>query len=1163
MPTHSEPGDEMQIKGRARLICPQGSSISPLKDVAVTENLIIPSTEVNESPREKRDISTNWNSLLTALTATVLFMFSALAFGQYTSNVQGTVFDPSKLVIPGATVVLKNTDTGLMSTIKTNESGLYHFSNVAPGNYTVTVDATGFQEARVSTTLTAASTAGLDVTLQLAGASSSVTVNEISGTLNPDETRLQTTIAADTISNLPLQNNGVYSMVTAAPGVSGFNDSRYADNFTNEHVIQANANGTYFGGNSYILDGINVDSTVINGEVNISPNPDSLQEVTMQTNTFSAQYGNSSSVVMEMASKSGTNTFHGSASYLFTNQSLTATTEFIQQYSPFKRNDISGSIGGPVIKNRTFLFGSFELKRSSQQGLSSGNGDTGSAGLVNYNDPAFTAWALANHPNTHGTYILNEYMPTHVAFRSVAEWADPTFSTFCFAPTAGCSTPFVDSGVPTATPYDNGLQYNVRGDQFFRDGKDKVFVNFYHTRHEFIADDIRPAFDAPAYNLNWYSNLTYSHVFTPNLMNNARMGAFAPSGMQSSNNLNGIQGGPLSKMPFLSTNAEGISFGNNAWGPAVFVNHTYDFNDLVTYVHARHAIKIGFEAFHGDESADFSGPRERPAYSFANLPAFVEDQVFSESGVTFSPLTGQFTPSKFGDQLTKEGVFIQDEWKVKPNLLLSLGLRWDDFGNASPATYPKQYPEMANVYPGTGTLDQMFANATVKGSHYAFEHRMVNNWSPRVGFAWSPFAKRDFSIRGGIGLYRTEITLGQTLDPLSLNPPNSITPTFGVQQQTPAVYSYGTNTVAPFGFTYPTVPAAGLDNHGGIVGLAINVNGIDPNLSVPKTLLYQLAMEKQLKANLIVGINYSGSNGYGLISGNQDYNRFAGDLVSHDGKLTRLNPSFGSIGFVGNKNNSDYNAMILTVRQTVRAGFDWQASYTYSHALDDGTCSTEFDYNSNLDCSPDQHHMLHGTSSFDTKGRFSLSGVYTIPTPRIEHMSQVLGGWAISSIAIAQSGQPFTAINGASYCIPPANTVWGPDNPYPNNCGDYNADGYNHDYPNLGSAKPGGFSRKEFLAGVFPAGSFTTPTIGEVGDEGRNMFRGPGFVNIDATLMKNFSFPWFHDQRSKFQLRGNFYNVINRVNLTGVDNSVTSGTFGRALNTLQPRLIQLTGRFEF
>jgi hypothetical protein len=258
-------------------------------------------------------IATGSTLVRMTMTILILFQLSTSALGQYTSNVQGTVFDPSHNVLPGAAVELRNTDTNLTSIIQTNDAGLYHFANIAPGNYKITVVASGFQKTEISTVLTTASTAGVDITLQVAGATSSVTVEGISAALNPDETRLQATIPAETIENLPLQNNGVYSMIMATPGITGFNDSRFSDNFTNEHWVQGSANGTYFGGNTYVLDGIPVISTVVNGEVNISPNADSLQEVTLQTNTFSSQYGNSSSVVMEMASKSGTNAFHGSA----------------------------------------------------------------------------------------------------------------------------------------------------------------------------------------------------------------------------------------------------------------------------------------------------------------------------------------------------------------------------------------------------------------------------------------------------------------------------------------------------------------------------------------------------------------------------------------------------------------------------------------------------------------------------------------------------------------------------------------------------------------------------------------------------------------------------------------------------------------------------------
>jgi hypothetical protein len=1094
--------------------------------------------------------------------AVLAFLFSGVdAFAQYSGNIQGTVFDASKAVVPGASAELRNKDTGIVNTTTSNDEGLYRFLNIAPGTYVVTATANGFQKSSIPATVTTESTLAVDITMTVAGATSQVTVTETEVQVNPDETRLQVTLAAPTIASLPLQNNGVYGILQTAPGVTGFVDTRNSDNFTNENVLNVSANGTYYGGNAYILDGVSVVSNIITGEINISPNPDSIQEASLQTNSFSVLYANSSSVVDELTSKSGTNSLHGTANYLFTNEKLTAGTEFIHSYSPFHRDDVTASIGGPIVKDRTFFFGSIEDKRASSQGLTSGQGSTGSVGLVNYEDPAFTAWAVNNFPDTHGTYILSHYKPTDTLTRGVVEWANPGYTSFCDSPVAGCNSPFLDQGTPTATPYSNGIQFNVRGDQYFHDGKDRLFGNFYRTSLAYQAADIRPQFIVDDGTLNWFLSTNYTHVFSSNFTNILTFGAFQAGGFQSSNSLAGAENGPLSKLPYLSTNAEGITFGGNAWGPATFLQHNYSWNDLVSYIRGRHSLRIGVDWYHGDDSANFSAPRERPSYTFANLTDFVADQVFQESGVTFNPLTGQFSPNLFGVQNTRIGAFVQDDWKLKSNLLVTLGIRWDSFGNPSPYGYPKYYPKIDNIHlDPTGDLDSEFANAVIRSSNHLFNNSELNNWSPRGGFAWSPHPASNVSIRGGVGLYRTPITLGQSLDSLDLNPPNWITPTFGVQQAIPAIYSYGTATTSPFGFVYPVVPATGVNSSGGLVGVASGVNGVNPDLNIAKIVVYQLGAEKQIGRGTVVGLNYSGSKGIGLLSGNEDYNRFAGDLS--DGKLDRLNPNFGQMGFVWNTGTSNYNALIATIRQSLK-GFNWQASYTFAHSLDNGVCATRFDFNSNLDCAPDQHHVLYADSSFDTRNRFTLSGDYKIPDPRVAHLSQLLGGWEISILGIFQTGLPFGAVNTSSYCQPAAGTQWGPGNPYPSNCGDYNQDGFDLDYPNIGTARAGGFSKQQYLSGVFGAGAFVTPTLGTEGNEGRNIFRNPGLVNIDTNLIKNFPMPWFHGEKSNFQIRAAFYNVINRVNLTGVDNSVTSPTFGQATNTLQPRLIQLVGRFQF
>ena len=1097
-----------------------------------------------------------------SITLLSCLLAATMALGQYSGNVQGTIFDPAKQVVADAIVLLTNTETGVTSSTKSNSSGLYRFSNVAPGKYKVTVEASGFKRTELSAVLTTEATLGLDINLQIGSVAESVTVIATEEkSLNPDETRLETSLGARTISSLPKQNNSVYSMVTAAPGVTGYIDTRNTDNFTNEHLLDVSANGQYYGGNAYVLDGISIVSNIVTGMVNISPNPDSIQEASLQTNTFNARYANSSSVVDELTSKSGTNQFHGSVNFLHTDQSMTANSEFIHSYSPFHRHDLTAAFGGPVVKDKTFFFSSVELKRSSSQGLTTTQGSFGSTGLVTYEDPAFAEWASANFPATHGTYILNKYKPTSVATRGIVQWADPNYSTFCSSPIPGCNTPFLDQGTPTTTPFSNGLQYNFRGDQYFHGGKDRVFGNFYRTNLDYQVADIRPEFTVVNHTLNWFLSTNYTHVFSPNFTNVLAFGTFRAGGNTNANDLNGLAGDPLSKMPFLHTNAEGIDIGGAAWGPAVFIQHNYDWNDLVTYIRGNHKLTAGVDVYHGDDSADFSAPRERPSYQFTDLTAFVQDQVFQESGVTFNPITGQFSPNLFGDQNTRIGAFFQDDWKIRPNFLLTAGLRWDDFGNPSNYKYDKVYPEIDNIHiPSTGSIDSRFTNAVIRGSKHLFNHGQKNNWSPRVGFAWSPIPSRSWSIRGGAGLYRTPITLGQALDSLDLNPPNWIFPVFGVQQAIPAIYSFGTQTTHPYGFVYPQIPTTGLNSSGGLIGVASAVNGVDPDLSIQKIFVYQFGTEQQLPKNIVVGLNYSGSHGYDILSGNTDYNRFPGDLV--DGKLDRLNPNFGSMGFVWNTGKSNYNAMVATVRESL-SRITWQASFTWAHSLDNGVCATRFDYNSNLDCSPDQRIMQYGTSSFDVQRRFSLSGVYRFPEVKRSHLSILLGGWQISTIAIAQSGTPFTALNTSNYCQPPSGTPWGPANPYPNNCGDYNQDGFNLDYPNLGSTPRNGWSRTQYLNGVFGSGVFTAPTLGMQGNERRNLFRNAGLFQVDANLGKSFSLPWFRDEHSTLQLRGEFYNLLNRVNLTAVDNSLTSATFGRSRDTLQPRTIQVVARFEF
>lgn len=1061
-------------------------------------------------------------------------LITQLAYGQFSSNVQGTVFDPSGLAVPSATVRLVNTLTGVTNETRTNTSGLYRFTSLPPAPYKVTVEATGFQHTEADVTLTTGQTAGLDFTLKVQASATEITVKEVVPILNTDETRLQVTLNKETLENMPVQNHGILALLTAAPGVGGFIGAG-PDSFAIQSVTNATANGKWGNSNAITMDGIPLMSNIVLGAVNISPNPDSIQEMAVQTNSFSVTGSSSgSSVVGSMTTKSGTNQFHGVAHYTFTNQSMQAGTEFIHTYAPFKRHSISGALGGPVIKDKTFFFVSMESKRSTRT----------STALSTFEDPAFVAWANGHFPNSIGTSLLNKFPIDNYMKSSVVRWGSSDYTAACTTPTATCNQPYLAQGPAGVSPPSLGLQYNVRGDQYLRGGKDRFYGNLYKTHIDQWDAPERSGFNLNHQWYNWWVSGNYTHTFNAQLINEASFGGYNYHGCDAINNSN---------IP--SINIQNTAGFANVWGglPACWYQHNYVYKDSVSWIHRNHSFRFGFQLTRDDDTVEFAGVSSRPTYGFNSLLDFVKDNVYSESGVTYSPRTGKQTPSLAGTNRVTLAGYVQDEWKVRSNLLVTLGVRWDDFANVKPWGFTDAFPTINNIIPATsGTLDQRFANGAVVAGKQLFTHDQANNWSPRVGVAWSPTKDRKLSIRGGIGVYRDQVTLGQATDQLRANPPTYITPTFGVTSTSGIlpVYSIGTSSTYPYGFTYPVIPVVPVDAHGGFSGVQVNVTGIDANLTMPKTTNYMFAVERELPYHLVVGANYSGSHSWDQLTGT-DMNRTAGDLIRNNGKLVRLNSSFSTMTYLTSSSVANYNAMILTARQTVGAGFSYQASYTWSHALDTGTCNTRNDYSSSYDCPPDQHNPLnyyYGSSSFDVRHRISLTAMYSAPSPNMPVLKQVLGGWRFSTLTIFQSGLPFTVVNSNNWA----------------SGGDYNADGYNTDYPYVPSGIAfSGFTRQQYINGVFSASSFIKPAAGTEGDEGRNLFRNAGIFNADLRVSKETHVPWFSQEGARLQLLFSFYNVLNKVNLSGVQANLGSATFARSTSTYQPRIIDIGARLEF
>ena len=1061
----------------------------------------------------------------------ILLVFSSLTFAQFSSGLQGNVTDPSGAGIPKVQITLKNLATGVIVNDATDDTGAYHFSSLPPSNYELSASAPNFQAETVKVTIFTGQVSAFNFKMAIATSSTTVSVTTEAPTIDVSDSRLQTTISTEQLQDLPVAGRNFFNLVAVAPGITGHGavgggaPADQQDNFGTEKTVDASGNGRNSSGNQFTIDGLNITSNILQGTANLTPNADSIRELTVQTNLFNVEHGRGSSVQIEMTTKSGTNKYHGTGSYFFTNQNLWARSRFqTTDYQPFKKGDVTGTFGGPIIKNHTFGFASVELLRGQISQAASPH---------TVESPEFVQFAQSAFPGTIGTSLLNTYPLFDTKFISVLQTAQQAFGSGCGTPSTGnipCNLPVIDSVSFKPSPFRNAIQYNVRLDQYF--SKDRLYFSLYRTDLDTENIAIRQGFhDVPNNNTKAYQ-LGYTHIFSANLINDFGYGQIRVQGSSGfSKNI------PFHVPDIGIDNQEGI---NGPWGPATFIQNNYNWRDVVSLVKSKHSFKFGYEFWKGDDDARFAGPYYRPHFQFANLLALVQDNPTLESGVNFNPLTGKVADGAYRHLLNTHGVFVQDEWRVKSNLTLTLGIRWDDYGNPYPDSKTGQE---GNVFLASGNnLDTRVANASVRAVKHTYAGRLNNNWSPRMGFAYDPSSAGKMVFRGGFGLYHNWIPLGED-NRVRQNPPGLVTPTFRQGDPIPPLFALGTTDVAPFGFPFPTIPIGALDSHGGLVGIRAQANGIDPNIKADSSLIYSFGVERQLPARLVASATYSGSYTYNGIIGS-DVNRFAGDLL--DGTLDRLNPSFGTMYYEFNGNKIKYNAGIFAVRQTVR-GASWQASYTLSRVTDYGQQGSRVNRDPAYSV-PTQHNLsqYEAPADWDATHRFTLSGTYEFPSPPERFLRPVLGGWEIASVAILQSGNPMTIFNGTDFA----------------NGGDFNADGVNYDFPNRPSASLSSLSRQQYINGIAPASAFGIPTPGTEGNLKRATYRNPGFINVDASMIKNNRFHFWDDELN-LQLRFEFFNVLNRVNLQNIHSDLNDPQFGKSTDTYAPRVIQLGARLVF
>jgi hypothetical protein len=1038
------------------------------------------------------------------------------AWSQFNSAIQGVVTDASQAVVPDATVRVVNVTTGVVRQASTASDGLYRVLSLAPGEYRVTVEKVGFQTAEeTSVSLAINQTARVDFALKLGAVSEKVTVAATAPVVETEQGRVSGEIDSRQLREMPLNTRNLLNLLALEPGMTGrglsagYGTGSPGDSFAGETAPSIYASGQRYEGNNFTLDDTSVNSEARPGVTNIVPNPDAVEEVRVVSNNFSAVDGRDTGAQIQMISKSGTNGFHGTAHYYNQNNRLAAHNEFEARTPVFRRNLFGGTFGGPVIRNRTFFFASYEGLRQSG----------GRSQTVVVETPQLRDYVLQTRPNSIAAKFFSQFRPIVYPTANIRDLGSPATGPNTIGPPDGIP----DVGSATFIPryLRNANQFTSRIDHELRPGKDRLYGNILRSWNYTINGTIRPAFDLPLTELTEFVNVNHTHVFSPTKLNELRAGVSRLLGTPDTPQDLGIPQIVIS----------GLSMRQLGNWPRGWSQTSYDFKDVFSWIKSAHAIRLGGE-LRREYGAARNTPNYIPEYDFANILTFVTDSPLQMIRMV-DPRTG--LPGTVYSQLrfTEWALFINDDWKVKRNLTVNIGLRYENYG-----TMHDKEDTLRNLVFGAGDsfgTRQASGKVDFVNQFYPADNK---NFGPRVGMAWDVSGNAKTVVRAGYGISYDRIpTL--PAETYRTNPPLRATATLGYLLGTPSfTYSLGDPSLPYYG--YPVDPSlqVGLNAQNGLKGARVSLQAVDPNLVSPMVHNWFFGIQKDLGHGIVLDANYIGTAGHHLLNA-VNVNRFAGDLLS--GQFHGFNPAFSSISLVQSTSNSFYQGGTLQVKRQFRQGFTLQGAYTFSKAIDDtdvGVSTTAWQDASN-------RRAERAVAGFDIPQRLSLVGIWELPVFRNSRLSgKLLGGWHLSGFAIMEKGDPLTVVSTASY---PA--------------GDFNADGTNNDRPNAPAAgvPTSGFSRSSYLTGLFPASAFPKPASGTDGNLGRNTYRGPGFAQTDLSLAKNFK----ATERIGIRVQADAFNAFNRVNLADPVMDLASINFGKSVSTNTPRLIQLGVRIQF